>query len=196
MMWECVDTQVAGPEVTATFRLTDTEDSRRQWNHAFSAELAVTVGGNRLSLMLALVNTGSKPFDFTAALHTYLAVADITATTVEGLTSLQYRDATAGGREAVEDAPQIRFRGEEMSRIYRNAPAEVRVVEAGRTTVVRQAGFADTVVWNPGAARCAILADLEPDDYRRFVCIEAVTVGTPVRLGPGQRWQGTQMLAA
>jgi len=33
-------------------------------------------------------------------------------------------------------------------------------------------------------------------DYRRFVCVEAATVGSPVRLAPGERWEGTQTLEA
>jgi glucose-6-phosphate 1-epimerase len=37
-------------------------------------------------------------------------------------------------------------------------------------TVVQKEGFADAVVWNPGAAKCATMADLEPEDYKRFVC--------------------------
>ncbi len=52
------------------------------------------------------------------------------------------------------------------------------------------------MVWNPGAAKCATMADLEPEDYLRFVCVEAATVGAPVTLGPGERWQGSQTLVA
>jgi glucose-6-phosphate 1-epimerase len=81
-----------------------------------------------------------------------------------------------------------------VNRIYFDAPAEVRLIEPDRTTVIRKAGFSDAVVWNPAAAKCATMPDLEPDDYRRFVCVEAATVESPVRLAPGERWQGTQTL--
>ena len=57
-------------------------------------------------------------------------------------------------------------------------------------------GFADTVVWNPGAAKCATMTDLEPQDYHWFACVEAAQVGTPIRLAPGQKWQGMQTLTA
>ena len=83
-----------------------------------------------------------------------------------------------------------------MNRIYFDAPAEARLVEAGRRIVVQKAGFADAVVWNPGAEKCATMADLEPEDYRRFVCVEAAIVGAPIQLAPGERWQGTQTLMA
>ena len=65
-----------------------------------------------------------------------------------------------------------------------------------RTTVIRKDGFPDAVVWNPGAAKCATMADLEPEDYLRFVCVEAAAVRTPVHLEPGERWEGRQALRA
>jgi glucose-6-phosphate 1-epimerase len=195
MSWELAGTEVAQDGARATFRLSDTEDSRRQWDHAFLAELAVVIGGSALSMTLAVTNTGAEPFNFTAALHTYLDVADITTTVVEGLAGLGYRDATAGGVEAHQLSSQISFPGE-VNRIYFGAPAEARVLEARRTTIVQQAGFTDTVVWNPGAEKCATLADMEPEDYRRFVCVEAATVGSPTRLAPGEHWQGAQTLVA
>lgn len=195
MPWEFAGAEVAGEGARATFRLSDTGDSRRLWDHAFLAELAVATGGSELSMTLAVTNTGAEPFEFTAAFHTYLAVADITTTLVAGLAGLRYRDAAAGGVEAHQVSAQIDFPGE-VNRIYFNAPAEARVVEAGRTTVVQKAGFADAVVWNPAAAKCATMADLEPEDYRQFVCVEAATVGAPIQLAPGGRWQGTQTLVA
>ncbi len=83
-----------------------------------------------------------------------------------------------------------------VNRIYFDAPAEARVLEKDRITIVQKAGFADAVVWNPGAAKCATIADLEPEDYHGFVCIEAAAVGTPIRLVPGEHWQGMQTLVA
>jgi glucose-6-phosphate 1-epimerase len=61
---------------------------------------------------------------------------------------------------------------------------------------VQKAGFADAVVWNPGAEKCVTMADLEPEDYQRFVCVEAAAVRAPIQLAPGERWQGTQTLKA
>ena len=193
MAWELVAAEAVGQGAVATLRLADTAESRRQWDHPFLAELAVAIGGSKLSVMLTIANTGAGPFDFTAALHTYLAVVDISATTVTGLTGLEYRNAAAGGALVHEDSPQVDFPGE-VNRIYFDAPAEARVVEKDRITVVQKAGFADTVVWNPGAAKIATMSDLEPEDYHRFMCVEAAAVGAPIRLAPGERWQGTQAL--
>ena len=195
MPWEFSVAEVAGAGASATFRLRDTEDSRRLWAGAFLAELTVAIGGNQLAVTLAVTNTGAEPFAFTSAFHTYLAVIDLTATAVEGLAGVRYRDAAAGGAENQQVAPRMDFTGE-VNRIYFDAPAKLRLVEPGRTTLVRSAGFPDAVVWNPAAAKCATMSDLEPDDYQRFVCVEAGVIGTPVSLAPGERWQGTQTLAA
>ncbi len=195
MSWEFAGAEVAGERASAIFRLRDTEDSRRLWANAFLAELTVSIGGSQLAVTLAVTNTGAEPFTFTAALHTYLTVADIAATLVDGLVGLRYRDAAAGGVEGHQVSPRVDFPGE-IDRIYFDAPAAVRVIEPDRTTVIRSAGFPDAVVWNPGPVKCASLPDMKPDDFRRFVCVEAAAVGVPVRLAPGERWQGTQTLAA
>ncbi len=132
--WEHVGAEVAGGRATATFRLQDSEATRALWPQAFRTGLAVTVGGNELTIELAAENTGDAPFTFTNSLHTYLAVQDLAATCVEGLAGLRYRDAAAGGIEKVEEEPRVDFRGE-VNRIYFDAPAEVRLVHGDRTLV-------------------------------------------------------------
>jgi glucose-6-phosphate 1-epimerase len=194
MPWEFTGAEVVGGKASALFRLHDTEESRSQWPHAFLAELSVLTGGYEMEVKLSVTNSGAEAFDFTTSFHTYLDVSDIAATSVEGLAGLRYRDAAAGGVEKLEEYARVKFDGE-VNRIYFDAPAEVRLVEPGRIMVIRQAGFTDTVVWNPAAAKCAGMPDLEPDDYKRFVCVEAATVGVPVHLAPGERWEGKQSLA-
>lgn len=190
--WELFDVQ-AGTQAAARLRLVDSAETRAIWPHAFTAELTATVGGQKLAVELAIANSGPAPFSFTAALHTYLAVDDIHATAVEGLAGLRYLDAAAGGGETMDHEPAVRFPGE-VDRVYFDAPDSVRVVEAQRTSTVRTEGFPDVVVWNPGAAKGVALADMEPNGYRHMVCVEAVVLGRPVLLQPGQSWSGRQIL--
>ncbi len=195
MLWELAGAETANGRASATFRLRDTEDSRRLWANAFLAELAVSTGGNQLAVTLTVTNAGVEPFTFTTALHTYLAVADLAATCVEGLTGLRYCDAAADWTEHRQIAPYVDFTGE-VNRIYFDAPAETRLVEPVQTTHIQATGFPDAVVWNPAADKCAAVPDMKPDDYQRFVCIEAAAVGAPIHLAPGARWQGAQTLVA
>ena len=87
----------------------------------------------------------------------------------------------------------MRFAGE-VDRVYADAPNEVALREPGRALVVAADGFADVVVWNPGPDRAAALADLEPDGWRRFVCVEAAAAARPVEVALGERWIGAQRL--
>ena len=195
MPWEFVGAEAMGAGASAVFRLCDNEASHSLWANAFLAELTVAIGGNQLTATLAITNTGAESFTFTSAFHTYFAVTDLAATAVEGLAGVQYCDAAAGWTDGQQIAPRVDFTGE-VNRIYFDTPVELRLVEPSRTMLIRSAGFPDTVVWNPAAARCATMPDLEPDDYQRFVCVEAAVIGTPIHLAPGARWQGAQTLAA
>ena len=193
--WELASVDLKDGRATATLRLCDSEATRALWPHAFQTELAVTAGGNELTVKLAASNTGAEPFTFTTSLHTYLAVKDLAAAHVEGLRGLRYRDNAAGGVEMQDTAPQVVF-GSEINRVYLNAPAELRLVDGDGTLISRAAGFTDAVVWNPAAAKCATMPDLEPEDFLKFVCVETATVGAPVALAPGATWEGSQTLAA
>ncbi len=193
--WELASVDLQGRRAMVILRLVDSEETRGLWTHAFKTELAVTVGGTELTVKLSATNTGAAPFTFTTALHTYLAVKDLAAAHVDGLSGLNYRDNAAGGVEVQDIEPQVVFGGE-VNRVYLDAPAEVRLVDGDRTLISRAAGFTDAVVWNPAAAKCATMVDLEPEDYLKFVCIETATVGAPVELVPGATWAGSQTLVA
>ena len=186
-----------GPDfATAKFTLGDREATRQLWPHAFRAELRVTVGGARLELMFSVMNTGNEPFNFTAALHTYLQVADLLTTTVEGLAGARYHDtAVRPWSEGVQAEPHVRFPAE-VDRIYYAAPGPLRVRTPEHVTQVKSDDFPDVVLWNPGPVKSANLPDMEAGGYRRFVCVEAAVVEQPPRLKPGDSWQGTQTLIA
>ena len=37
---------------------------------------------------------------------------------------------------------------------------------------------------------------MEPEGYRRMVCVEAAAIGLPIRLAPAASWSGVQILHA
>lgn len=176
-----------------SFRLRDREETRRHWPHRFEAELDLEPGEDRLRIALTVRNADRAAFEFSAALHTYLAVADVAAALVHGLEDRPYFDS-AGGDAACppSDAP-VRFDGE-VDRIYPDTRRPLRITDGEHMLRCEAEGFADTVVWNPGAELAAGMADLEPAGHRRFVCVEAAQVLRPVRLEPGQVWTGAQIL--
>jgi glucose-6-phosphate 1-epimerase len=181
----------------AVFTLADDVETGALWPHAFRCELVVRVEGARLELALGVANPGTEPFAFTGALHTYLRVGDVETVRVRGLEEVRYRDQAAGGAAGGPDGTSLSTRSA-IDRVYLAVPGPVEVDDpaAGRATRVTQAGFADAVVWNPGAALAAGMADLDPDGWRRLLCVEAAAVAQPVVVAPGGRWEGRQHLEA
>ena len=179
----------------AVFGLRDNERTRELWPHAFQAELAVEVEETRLSIRLSVTNTEAAPFSFTAALHTYLRVADVRRAAVLGLQGLSYRDALQGSETRVERDAELRI-ADEIDRIYTDVPSELRVRDeaGGRTIRLRSEGFSDAVVWNPGARAAAALPDMQAGEEREMLCVEAAEVSVPVFLGPGVTWRAAQVL--
>jgi glucose-6-phosphate 1-epimerase len=172
-------------ESTATLKL---------WPHAFTTVMTVAIGARNLLLEFEVTNTGDAPFEFTGALHTYFRVNDIQATSIEGLSGRRYADRAGGGHvEGVQPEAPIVFDGE-VDRVYYDAPEQVIIREADRVTTVMSRGFPDVVVWNPGPVAGAKMSDLEPDGYRRMVCVEAAVVGKPIKLNPQESWRGSQIV--
>ncbi|MFT4255381.1 MAG: D-hexose-6-phosphate mutarotase [Pseudoxanthomonas sp.] len=168
------------------------------WPHAFVARLRVGLSATRLTLALQVENTGEAAFAFTAALHTYLRVDDISGVALEGLQGCDYEDSLAGGTLRRENEWEVRFDGatleEGIDRIYNDVVAPLLLRDGARELPVEQEGFPDAVVWNPGDHLATRIADLAPDEWRRFVCVEAGVVLQPEVLAPGESWEGVQIL--
>ena len=179
----------------ARFRLSADEATRAQWPHSFVLDYLVSVHGRTLELELTVTNDGDAVFAFTAALHTYLRVADIRTTQVRGLRGVRYRDKNLRLDDVPEAAAELAI-DRPIDRVYHATPAELAVVERDRVTTVGATGFTDTVVWNPGPERGAAMGDMEPSGHARMLCVEAAVARTPVEVLPGAAWRGTQRLDA
>lgn len=175
----------------AVFELAGDGDS--EWPHAFIARLRVALAADTLTIALDVDNTGDDPFAFTAALHTYLRVADIADTALEGLQGCDYEDKVNGGTLHRETHYDLAIDGA-IDRIYADVVAPLLLRDGGTTLGIEHDGFSDAVVWNPGESWAMRLSDLSPGDWRRFVCVEAAQVQQPVVLAPGERWSGSQRL--
>jgi glucose-6-phosphate 1-epimerase len=192
--WEFVSAEtVVNNAVAATFRLHDSDATQKNWPYSFLAEFIVTLGGNRLEMRFAVTNTDSQQFSFTAALHTYFRVTDVSQVSIKNLDGVRYHDQVTG-KDEVETAASVKFDGE-VNRIYFNTPQHLILREGNRTMDMQATGFTDAVVWNPGATNGAALSDLEAEGYRRFVCVEAAAIAAPVQLAPNESWRGTQTLS-
>jgi glucose-6-phosphate 1-epimerase len=192
--WELVAPQAPHQDVAEARFQIDSVTAGVRWEHAFCLVLVVRLGPGWLELHLQAANTGRTAYDFTAAIHTYLAVPDVRTASLHGLRGCVYEDNLAGLQRHTEAAPVLGFQ-DEIDRVYLQVPPALRLdgdgVPARR---VVQDGFQDVVVWNPGPAKAARLGDMPPQDWLRMLCIEAAAVGEPVRLAPGKTWRGLQRL--
>jgi len=190
-----VATGVVGGASFARLRLFDDAGTRATWPPAFVAEIEVRVAGAQLAVSLAVENPGAAPFGFTAALHTYLRVADVAVARLAGLSGVRLRD-NADDRRTRRDEDQAVAVAGEIDRVYFDVPRRLTLAEPGRTLEIVADGFPDAVVWNPGPEKCAQLADMPPQGWREMLCVEAALIGRPATVAPGARWQGTQTLLA
>jgi glucose-6-phosphate 1-epimerase len=179
----------------ATLSLRDSAATRAIWNHEFLATLGVRVGGDQLVVTLTVENRGRTPLSFTAALHSYLRVFDARETTLVGLRGTRHRESGAPGALVKDTTDALRFDGE-VDRVYVDVPRSLTLWEPERSLEIGFETFPDAVVWNPGAAKAAALADMEPGGERRMACVEAAVVQRPVTLAAGERWSGAQRFRA
>jgi glucose-6-phosphate 1-epimerase len=177
----------------AVFELQESIASLQLWPHVFRAELVVTVAEQSLQLDFSVVNNGDTELSFHCALHTYFQVDDILQTRVHGLAGLEYRD-TVTGQENCQQQEEILSISGEIDRIYADVVADVGIEQPHQFVHIRQSGFNDVVVWNPGEEKGALLSDLEANGYQRMVCVEAASITRPIILYPGESWSGSQVM--
>lgn len=192
--WTLVEHGRHPQHAQAVLRLVDDAATRALWPHAFELELTVSLTGRTLEMELAVLNSGEQPLAFTAALHNYLRCEDVRESRVTGLLGCAFEDSLHGTPHRQEIEPQAIVG--EIDRIYWNVDAPVLLQAPQRRLALTTAGFPDRVIWNPGPAKAAALADLPDEDWRHMLCIEAACIGEPVLLAAGQEWAARQTLQA
>ncbi len=177
----------------ARLELTDDAQTREIWPNPFRLTLEAKLTDQSLEVILSVLNSGDQDASFTLALHTYLQVDDIASTRLSGLGGCRYLDATAQMAESLQEEGALSF-GPECDRIYVGAPDVLKLEDVKRRLALRQSGFKDTVVWNPGSEKAAALADMDAHAEQHMLCVEAAIAEHPVSLAPGASWHGSQML--
>ncbi|CAL8469848.1 g9390 [Coccomyxa elongata] len=185
----------AADSVTLSF--TPREEQLNLFSHPFELTVQVRVGSDTLEQTLTATNTGSEPFELTAALHTYFRISSIDKARVDGLQGVDYLDSLQEKERFTENGASVHFSGE-VDRIYLATPGRLEVVDEakGRAVVIEKEGFPDAVVWNPWIEKAAGMGDFGDEEYKEMVCLEPAVAGSgPVTLQPGASWSAKQMLS-
>ncbi|RMD40481.1 hypothetical protein DV735_g4656, partial [Chaetothyriales sp. CBS 134920] len=175
------------------------EPIRANWDYNFGLVYSVTLSKNKLHLSLLVKNEGTKPFEFHALFHTYLALKDISQTTVHGLRNTQYVDRLLGDKTFQEEHDELPITAE-TDRVYtlpvatsENNDAALVVKEAGSPSfVVTSESLPNVTVWNGWIDKIKGMRDFEPKDgYKRYLCLEPGSVLKWNKLEGGEVWSGS-----
>lgn len=189
--WQIDEVREGKDHTQVTLFLTDDDSTRAWWPHQFRLEMTISISGPRLDMELYAHNPGTTTWPFSAALHTYLGVSDVTLVRLQGLDGCRFHDCLLGG-EAIEDHPEKRFHGE-IDRIYEKATS-LLLRDGPRRLAIESDNLPDAVIWNPGPEKCAEMKDMPAADWQSMLCVEAASIIEPVTLGPDESWSGRQTL--
>lgn len=181
-MWQERETREnADGSTTVILGVESSPETMAIWPHAFRLALEITVG-KTLQLALVTQNTGDAAFTISQAMHTYFAVGDIARTRVTGLEGTRYIDKAADGNGAIKPQDGAITVNCEVDRIYRDVPSQLTIVDdaLNRTIRIVSSGNKTAVVWNPWAKIATGMADLQDDDYTRFLCVETANAADDV----------------
>jgi len=170
---------------SVVFKLTESDYTMDMWPHKFEAKYTVTLTGDSLNTELCVTNTDDKPFDFTAALHSYWSISGVSNIKISSpdFAGASYLDKTASPPAETSSATADVTVTKEVDSVYAGVSGDVQLVDSGRKsplTISNVCGWSDTVVWNPYGD--------EGMGYDSFVCVESAQASSPVVLQPNEYW--------
>ncbi len=187
--WQADAPVLSADSAQLCLHLQDNARTRAWWPQAFALQLHITLRPGALRISLKVHNTDVHPLVFSGALHTYLAVPDVTRAELRGLGGQAEWDAVANTHASAADTLQF---AAEFDRVYEASTQALRLND--QLDIQQSASWANTVVWNPAQALCQSLADMPEDGWRNMLCVEAAQVYEPITLPAGERWEGWQQL--
>lgn len=185
-------------ESSCRFILQADDKSLALWPHRFRAEFIPLLSESQLKMTLTIHNIDDKPFSFTTALHTYLAVTDLHQVQLCGLKGLSYWDNNGSDfqRDRFIFAQDTLEFPDAIDRVFFANSNPLQLIDGNHELTIENPGFHEVVVWNPGAEATKKLNDMADDEYRQMLCVEAAIIDRPITLMPGESWSGAQVLRA
>jgi glucose-6-phosphate 1-epimerase len=175
--WQLDAVESSGEAVVITLSTESDDSTRRWWPHDFRITHRVTVGAS-LGMELTVTNTGSAPFQFEEALHTYFRVSNVQAVRIRGLDQVSYLDNTDANRTKLQSGDAVFAAA--TDRAYLDTHTAAELIDPGFNRILRtvKGNSSTTVVWNPWQQGAASLSDLGDDEWQSMGCVEACNILT------------------
>jgi len=186
-IWQLESIGESEAGVTVSMSTENDEHTRQWWPGEFRLLHQVTFG-SELNLELVCTNTGTTPFCFEEALHTYNRVGDVGRVRLQGLNNVHFLDNTDSNKEKTRDGDVAI--SAQTDNAYLNTASEVKLLDEvmRRRIRLRKRNSLNTVVWNPWREGPAALRDLGDGEWSQFLCVEASNIlGSAVSLEPGEQ---------
>ncbi|MBB1273014.1 D-hexose-6-phosphate mutarotase [Psychromonas sp. SR45-3] len=183
--WEMSIVSETSEGIDLAFTLSANGTTKAIWDHDFTLTLKASLS-DHVELSLITENTGTETFKYGGALHSYLCVADITQSSIEGLAAT-YTDSLDSGKQKTAEA--VLTVNEPIDTIYsvNNGDVTINDLQNQRKITVNNTGNDSVVVWNPWISGSIAFADMPDDGYQTMMCIEsAITSKQGVLVVPGE----------
>jgi glucose-6-phosphate 1-epimerase len=154
-------------------------------NNDFLVKLRVEVS-DKLSVALIIDNSSDKDLSYSAALHTYFNISDISNIKISGLNGKAFID-TLDDTNHVQQG-DITFAAE-TDLVYLDTKNTCIIDDPGlkRKIKISKIGSRSTVVWNPWDAKAQRMPDFGDEEYHKMVCVETCNAETDARtLAPNE----------
>jgi len=183
--WQLESVALDQDSVIVTLSTESDAESRKWWPFEFRLAHRITVGFE-LKLELIVTNTGSSPFHFEEALHTYNRVGDCANLRITGLDGAAFLDNRDGNKLKLQTGDIQLRHATDNAYLNTESPAEILDPILKRRIRLEKQNSLTTVVWNPWKDGASALSDLGDEEWQQMACIEASNIlSGAVTLSPG-----------
>ena len=172
--WKLTACSVENGQVKIILTLPATPEISAHVPFAYELEATFLIG-TTCSINLTTINRSSQNQPLGGALHTYLALSNISKTHITGLQNTPYLDTTVTPEETNLQEEENLIIAEEVDRIYYGTENTLLLKDSqwNRVIEVSKENSLSTVIWNPWLEKATALADMPNEGFESFVCIEA-----------------------
>jgi glucose-6-phosphate 1-epimerase len=174
-IWRLESIEQTADGITVSMCTQSDPDTRRWWPGDFRLLHRVTFG-SELKLELTVSNSGTKPFRFEQALHTYYRVGDVRKVRIRGLDGVAYLDNTDSNKKKRQKGDVVISSPTDNAYMDTQNPLQLLDPVLNRSIQITKQNSNTTVIWNPWADGARALSDLGDDEWQHMVCVEGSNI--------------------